>query len=465
MAKITIPNINADYASAASLNSAFDSIETAIENTLSRDGTAPNNMEVELDMSSNPINNLGAPQNSTSAARLQDVTGTGTINIGRTIYTSYAALRLADPTLEQNVLVTGGTVEGDGDGGEFYWDATSTATDDGLDVIKVTAVTTGRFLRLLAPSFGNVSIPTLQDKQTELIAGVLRQQIGVSITITAATTTATVTHTAHGYTTGRYVNVKGAVETDYNGYFQITVTGVDTYTYTMGGSPTSPATGTITGRSPEQWDWITTGNHTPVGVDSSTSVIVTSPYDLTIPLAKTYSEALSIVAGPDEELASRFGMSVGASVSLNEFTLKMGISRTLSAGISYNGSSWDVSYGFNQGGTEAGQVNITDATFSNPRLILTHDVMLGGNISVSPVHISGVTVTHHPVIESRTTTETRIRFIDASTGAYVTAADVDMSFQLSYNYNSDYPWDGVLGDADATEFEDGNIWFIGAMQV
>jgi len=57
MAKITIPDINADYAATSSINDAFDSIETAIENTLSRDGTTPNSMSAELDMSSNDINN------------------------------------------------------------------------------------------------------------------------------------------------------------------------------------------------------------------------------------------------------------------------------------------------------------------------------------------------------------------------------------------------------------------------
>jgi len=58
MAKITIPDINADYAATSSINDAFDSIETAIENTLSRDGTTPNSMSAELDMSSNDINNI-----------------------------------------------------------------------------------------------------------------------------------------------------------------------------------------------------------------------------------------------------------------------------------------------------------------------------------------------------------------------------------------------------------------------
>ncbi len=63
--------------------------------------------------------------------------------------------------------------------------------------------------------------------------------------ITCAGSTATVTQTTHGYTTGDLVTIAGANETEYNGEKQITVTGANTYTYehTCG---TTPATGTIT---------------------------------------------------------------------------------------------------------------------------------------------------------------------------------------------------------------------------
>jgi hypothetical protein len=46
--------------------------------------------------------------------------------------------------------VEGGTLVNDGGGGLFYWSATSTATDDGVNTIKPTALTTaqaGRYLR------------------------------------------------------------------------------------------------------------------------------------------------------------------------------------------------------------------------------------------------------------------------------------------------------------------------------
>jgi hypothetical protein len=74
--------------------------------------------------------------------------------------------------------------------------------------------------------------------------------LGVDQAVTSITrsgTTATVTTTAaHGLETGDYVAVEGADQADYNGDFEITVTGTDEFTYTVANSPATPATGTIT---------------------------------------------------------------------------------------------------------------------------------------------------------------------------------------------------------------------------
>lgn len=67
-----------------------------------------------------------------------------------------------------------------------------------------------------------------------------------SVTITSSGTTATVAHTGHGMASGDFALIEGADQQNYNGCYEITVTGVDAYTYTMPGSATSPATGTIT---------------------------------------------------------------------------------------------------------------------------------------------------------------------------------------------------------------------------
>ena len=59
-------------------------------------------------------------------------------------------------------------------------------------------------------------------------------------------TTATVTTAvAHGCVTRDFVNLRGAVETEYNGDFEVTRIDAVTLTCTVAGSPDSPATGTI----------------------------------------------------------------------------------------------------------------------------------------------------------------------------------------------------------------------------
>lgn len=70
-----------------------------------------------------------------------------------------------------------------------------------------------------------------------------------SVSITRSGSTATVTHTAHGLRTGLKVYIEGANQEEYNGVHTITVTGANAYTYTVSGTPSTPATGTITSTS------------------------------------------------------------------------------------------------------------------------------------------------------------------------------------------------------------------------
>lgn len=64
MAKLVtsdVANISgAETAALATLNANFTAIETAMENTLSRDGTSPNTMNADFDMNDNDILNVGA---------------------------------------------------------------------------------------------------------------------------------------------------------------------------------------------------------------------------------------------------------------------------------------------------------------------------------------------------------------------------------------------------------------------
>lgn len=74
MAKLTLQDVQSGYSAASVMNANNAAIEAALENTLSRDGTTPNEMDANLDMDSNEIINLGPPTTANSAARLADVT-------------------------------------------------------------------------------------------------------------------------------------------------------------------------------------------------------------------------------------------------------------------------------------------------------------------------------------------------------------------------------------------------------
>lgn len=73
MSKFTPRSIGQVTASQATLNVNFDDIAEAFDNTLSRDGTSPNEMGSSIDMDSNRIYNLGTPESVNDAARLQDI--------------------------------------------------------------------------------------------------------------------------------------------------------------------------------------------------------------------------------------------------------------------------------------------------------------------------------------------------------------------------------------------------------
>ena len=63
--------------------------------------------------------------------------------------------------------------------------------------------------------------------------------------LTRSVSLATVTLTAHGYTSADVINIRGAVQAEYNGDFTITVTNANQFTFAVSGSPVTPATGTI----------------------------------------------------------------------------------------------------------------------------------------------------------------------------------------------------------------------------
>jgi hypothetical protein len=124
--------------------------------------------------------------------------------------------------------------------------------------------------------------------------------------LTRSTTTATATSTAHGYTTGNKVNIRGAAQSEYNGDFTITVVDANTFTYTVSGSPATPATGTILANKGPIVRNVYSGGIFSAGVYAS----------------KNYDSAdeYIVLAGPDRAFFWREDASAGTSSGLPEVT-------------------------------------------------------------------------------------------------------------------------------------------------
>lgn len=142
--KLTLLDFGSDYQSKQNLNANNAAIRTAFDNTLSRDGTSPNQMTANLDMNSNRILNLPAPVDVTEPLRLADLPGISGITFSTQTFISTAALLSAYPlaTVLANgtTVVTGcRTTVNDGGGGIFYYVSTDTTTADNGGTIRVDA--------------------------------------------------------------------------------------------------------------------------------------------------------------------------------------------------------------------------------------------------------------------------------------------------------------------------------------
>lgn len=79
MAKVTLFDLASGSFTVDLLNANFALIETALENTLSRDGTAPNSMSASLDMNSNRILNLPTAATNGEPVTLGQLTALSTL--------------------------------------------------------------------------------------------------------------------------------------------------------------------------------------------------------------------------------------------------------------------------------------------------------------------------------------------------------------------------------------------------
>jgi len=113
-----------------------------------------------------------------------------------------------------------------------------------------------------------------------------------TVTITRSGSVATVTHATHGLTTGDEVVIRGANQPEYNGIFTITVNTASEYTYTVSGSPATPATGTI-----DSTALILNGLTSALGVVEDTGFNFTSDQPVTGHVRRATSSPLFKSAG------------------------------------------------------------------------------------------------------------------------------------------------------------------------
>lgn len=166
MAKLTLSDLSSlgnPNTAIANINANLALIETALENTVSRDGTSPNTMTSDFDMNSNQILNLPAPVDDTDPVRLTELNTaitsfqtsnsiTGVVNATQMLLAAgTAAAPVYTFTLDSDTgfFRAGGNAVGiSGNGleiGRFVYDTTYTAPILGIGTTTPgsVAVTTG----------------------------------------------------------------------------------------------------------------------------------------------------------------------------------------------------------------------------------------------------------------------------------------------------------------------------------
>ncbi len=118
MAKLSLSDLTTilgnESSAVATLNANWALIETALENTVSRDGTTPNTFSNDLDLNSNDLLN-GAVLNGTDGAFSGNVTVTGTLTVAGLPISGAGNVTITGTPLNNQVTVftTATDVEGD----------------------------------------------------------------------------------------------------------------------------------------------------------------------------------------------------------------------------------------------------------------------------------------------------------------------------------------------------------------
>lgn len=154
MPKVTVQTVSSGYVSGPIIDSNFTNVQTAMENTLSRDGTSPNQMEANIDMNGNRVTNLPDAVSTSEPATL-----------GQLQAAQLAGAEVYDPSLDQtitgNYTFRGGEVNLEGETGGAGYRLTFYNPDAPVDEKYwfIAAEST------LVPNSGNWQLRTWDDAQ------------------------------------------------------------------------------------------------------------------------------------------------------------------------------------------------------------------------------------------------------------------------------------------------------------
>lgn len=209
-----------------------------------------------------------------------------------------------------------------------------------------------------------------------------------------------------------------------------------------------------------QWSWINDGLHVPVGVGAASA----SGDTISISLDQTYGRVISIVAGPDETLA-QMGVSVGASVNLDAFALRMSVNKSVAGHVRYlGGGRWE-----HKISTGKAVVDGPVPALVGTNLTVQHDSVPGGiynHPSLTPYSNNADFIPRVATVRASTSTTFTVQFFNSTFDGFLGTADATNRFSLAYrkSFNGPINLDGT-GPSGNIELYQGNIWVFGIMEL
>ncbi|UOF80628.1 tail fiber protein [Caudoviricetes sp.] len=374
MSKLVLNDISSGYATATALNTNNTLIETALENTLSLDGTAPNAMTADFDMNGNDILNVATINSASLILGGVDITGIVSVPVPSValdmlrVNAGATAYELRTPA-QVRTDIGAGTGSGDA---LVANPLSQFAATTSLQLKGVISDETGSGALVFADS------PTLITPAL----GTPTALVGTNISGTAASLTAG-TVTTNANLTGHITSVGNATSLGSFTVAQLNTAISDADVATGGGT----ATGTNTG------DQVNiTGNAATVTTNANLTGHVTSTGNATVLGSFTLAQLNTAISDADVQpldaaltalaAGSDFVQFTGPTTSTKVFTLPNASSTLLYSGGALGTPSSGV--GTNLTGTAAGLTAGTVTTNAN----LTGDVTSVGN-AATVVKING----------------------------------------------------------------------------